>query len=436
MDGISYIYQAWIKKRHKIEYSVKLIRRKPIIKKYWMEMILKILGFIAILLLTSSAALPVLVNASQPTSIDVIIGIKSPKNFDELDVLVTSHGGRMMECWSLISAIHVTLPPQAIEAIEKNPNVLYIEEPGTVYVFKGKPTIPPGQEKPKPGQSQQPPQELRCGIDRIDADNAWDLSKGAGIKESILDTGIDNKHQDLDANNKGGVSHIGFRTSTNPKDWTDKHGHGTHVAGIIAAEDNDIGVIGVAPEAWLYAVKVIGDDGSGSVIDVIDGIMWAIENDMQVISMSFGGPINNIALQLMCDMAFDEGIILVAAAGNSGSDVMFPAAYNSVIAVSATDDSDSVPSWSCFGPEIELAAPGVQIKSTYLNDGYEVMDGTSMACPHVSGTVALVWAKNPSLNKWGVRINLQICAEDLGVPGIDYLYGDGLVNAEKSSMFA
>jgi subtilisin family serine protease len=254
---------------------------------------------------------------------------------------------------------------------------------------------------------------------------------GRGIKVAILDTGIDSTHPDLVI--AGGVNFAGTTKdgSTNPADWADGHGHGTHCAGIVAARNNSIGVVGVAPDATLYAVKVLSDSGTGYTSDIIQGLDWCAANGIQVASMSLGGG-GTSSLQAACDNAFAKGVVLVAAAGNSSGPVSYPAAYSSVIAVSATDSTDRLASFSCYGPQIAVAAPGVNIYSTYKGGTYAYMSGTSMACPHVTGSAALVWASGVT-SAPAVRERLTGTAEDLGPAGFDNSYGYGLVDAQKAA---
>ena len=398
----------------------------------------RIFGIFFLALMIFSTFSPVIAQGERPAPIDVIIGVRRGK-LDSTCATVEHLGGSVHEKWLFISAFHAILPQQAVNALKKNPNVVYVEIAGTVYALPGKkPPSPPGQSK----MPEQPAQEISWGVDRIDADVAWAYSNGTGVKIAVLDTGIDYDHPDLKDNVKGGVSVVGPRTSTNPKNWKDKNGHGTHVAGIIAAENNDIGVVGVAPKAWLYAVKVLNNAGTGSYADLIDGIQWAIENGMQVISMSLGGSSCSQALEDACNAAYNAGLILIAAAGNSGDgnpetdEVLYPAAFDSVIAVGATDQTDQAPYWSSSGSQVELAAPRVDIKSTWLDGTYETLSGTSMACPHVTGTVALIWAKDGTLSNIEVRSLLQTTAEDLGIAGKDKIYGYGLVDAGNSTLAA
>lgn len=278
-------------------------------------------------------------------------------------------------------------------------------------------------------------QSLPWGVDRVDAELVWPTDNTANpVKVAVIDTGISKDHTDLKNNIKGGVNTINSR-----KGWNDDSGHGSHVAGIIAAVNNSMGVVGVAPEADLYAVKVLGANGSGFLSDVIEGLQLAVANGMQVVNMSLG---TNSEVQSMHDAvtaAYNAGITLIAAAGNSGGAVSYPAAYPEVIAVSATDSNNNLASFSSRGPEVDLTAPGVSIYSTYKGtNAYATLSGTSMASPHVAGAAALllntpvetydadadgVW--DPS----EVKQKLQDRATDLGVPGFDNLFGFGLVSA-------
>ncbi|MFQ5716431.1 MAG: S8 family serine peptidase, partial [Nitrospinales bacterium] len=203
-------------------------------------------------------------------------------------------------------------------------------------------------------------------------------------------------------------------------------------AGIIGAEDNDIGVVGVAPSASLWAVRVLDKNGAGFVSDVISGITWAINNGMQVINMSLGVGINVLAFRDAVDAAHAAGIVLVAAAGNSGGSVLCPACYASVIAVAASDANDNIPVWNSRGPDIELAAPGVAIRSTWNDGKYNTISGTSMASPHVAGTAALMLADDPTLTPHALRLLMQGAADDLPPAGFDNFSGYGLVDAEES----
>ena len=336
------------------------------------------------------------------------------------------HGLRIGHVYShAIKGCAASIPEWKLEAIERHPSVKYVEQ--DIYVRALEQIVPWGISK--------------IGADVVHSDD----NKGEGVKVCIIDTGIDYDHPDLVANYVDGIDLV-----NGDADPLDDNGHGTHCAGIVAAADNDIGVIGVAPEANLYAVKVLNKRGSGFLSTVIAGINWSIENDMHVISMSLGTSVYSESLENACVAADIEGIVIVAAAGNEGDgdpdtiEYSYPAAYDSVIAVGATDINNAAPSWSNSGSFLELAAPGVSIYSTLpiyrvsltplYGFDYGTLSGTSMACPHVAGTAALVLASNPSLTNEDVRLLLQSTADDLGPIGWDTVYGDGLVDAEEAAL--
>ena len=270
-----------------------------------------------------------------------------------------------------------------IAALKQNPKVVRVDDDVTVFALR------------KPGGDPAPAaaQVLPWGIDRIDAELVWPTGNTANpIKVGVIDTGISLKHPDLAANIKGGYNAIRPGKNAN-----DDNGHGSHVAGIIAAINNSSGVVGGAPQADLYAIKVLNAGGSGYLSDVIEGIDWAIANGMQVTNMSLGTTADVQSMHDAVIRAKDARIVQVAAAGNSGGAVNYPGAYPEVIAVAATNSNNNVASWSSRGPQVDLAAPGVGIYSTYKGTGYATLSGTSMASPHVAGIVALMAQKHPAL---------------------------------------
>lgn len=258
-----------------------------------------------------------------------------------------------------------------------------------------------------------PYKRLSWGVNRIDADMVWnhetivgdvttkDGATGTGIHVAILDTGIDSDHPDL--KNLDKTNSINFVPPTNragrvtgttdPTKWDDDNGHGTHCAGIVAGNEANTnnGMIGVAPEATLHAVKVLDSRGSGQYSWIIAGIDWCVNNDIHVISMSLSGSTSTLDLKTACDNAYEAGINIVAAAGNSGKySVEYPASYDSVISVVAVDRYDKPASFNSWNEYVEIAAPGVDIYSTWNDGKYKTISGTSMACPHVAGIIALM----------------------------------------------
>ena len=336
------------------------------------------------------------------------------------DELIAHVGGVKIKNLDLIDAKVVLLPSKASErALAQHPAVLRIDDDAEMRTLA---------------------QVLPWGIDRIDAEMIWPTGNNAdAVKVAVIDTGISASHPDLAANIKGGVNTINSK-----KSWNDDNGHGSHVAGTVGALNNTAGVVGAAPLVNLYAVKVLNRNGSGWISDIIEGIQWAVNNGMQVANMSFGGSSDVQSMHDALIAAYNAGVVLVAATGNSGGGVGSPAACPEVIAVSATDSSNSLASFSSFGPEVDLAAPGVSIYSTYKGSSYATLSGTSMAAPHVTGSAALV-LNNPvdplydtdldgAWDPAEVQQKLQDTATNLGDLGFDNLFGWGLVNAFNATL--
>ena len=338
-----------------------------------------------------------------------------------------------------INAVTANVPKSKIGKIKLDPNVEYVELDQEAHIL-GFPDDSLPLEK-NIIRMYATAQTIPWGVSKIRATEVWpEGNKGTGIKVCIIDTGIDYTHEDLKDNYKGGYNFI-----NNTNDPKDDHGHGTHVTGTVAAMDNNIGVIGIAPEAHIYSLKVLDSNGSGSYSNIISAIDWTINNNMQVISMSFGGSGFSQALKDICDKAYNSGIILVAAAGNSDGDgsqdtVSYPAKFDSVIAVAATDSNDARASFSSCGPEVELAAPGVNVLSTVPKgtckmcdaSGYKQANGTSMSTPHVSGTAALVLKAHPEMTNADVRKTMQDTTVDLGQQGRDIFFGYGRIDAKAA----
>ncbi len=244
------------------------------------------------------------------------------------------------------------------------------------FIYSGRPDdgLPPGIDAA----------ELPWGIRRVDAAHAWAKTQGAGVKVAVVDTGIDPDHPDLKGRVAGGVCKL-----SGCKSWKDENSHGTHVSGTIAGALDGKGVAGVAPQASLYAVRVLDKNGGGSLVSIIKGLVWCAKNKMQVANLSLGSGRGSFFMHLAVKYAKKHGVVIIAAAGNSGASVGYPASYPETIAVAASDDKDQLAKFSSRGPQVDFIAPGVKVKSSIPGGGYAEYSGTSMATPHVAGLAAL-----------------------------------------------
>jgi subtilisin len=327
--------------------------------------------------------------------------------------------------------VSAQLTQSEIRALRDDGNVAKVEDDTPCHAagFGPYPHLRMMQELERPAAETIPE-----GVKQVRADRAWGISMGKGINVAVLDTGIDFNHPDLKANYVRGVSLV---PGTTPMD---DQGHGTHCAGVIAAAKNGAGVVGVAPEASLYAVKVLDKDANGLFGWSIAGIDWCMHHGINIISMSLGCESAPAALELICNSAWERGLLIVAGAGNQNgnpvppqqSNVEYPARYKDVIAVSSIDSTDVIAPNSARGPEVDLCAPGVCIQSTLPGGRYGSLSGTSVACPHVAGVAALAWAAHLSSGITNEQIwnVLASTARGLGRSGRDSSYGYGCVNAE------
>lgn len=266
----------------------------------------------------------------------------------------------------------------------------------------------------------------------------WKQTQGAGVKVAVLDTGIDATHPDLAA----AIDSLQDFTGS-PFGTLDRVGHGTHTAGTIAARQNGRGVVGVAPQCRLLVGKVLGDDGSGDDAQVAEGIAWAVESGADLISMSLGSPVPGPAIEQALEAAVAAGKFVICAAGNDGhgagddganDEVDYPGRWPGAIAVAAVDETGQVADFSSRGAEVCIAAPGVNILSTFPGGGYARLSGTSMATPFVSGVVALKLAERKAQagstlpSPVELRSELTQTATAAGGSNPNNEYGWGLVN--------
>ena len=353
----------------------------------------------------ASAGVMGLASADQPGTVEVNVGYDNPSGADA----ARAQAAEIVRDFDELDAVTIRVAREAVSGLSNRGDVRYVEENGTMEAVA---------------------QSVPYGIDRIDADVAINNgADGTGVDVAVIDTGIDSDQPDLQgilgsgkafAECKGGPKSCRFA-------WDDDEGHGTHCAGTVAAIDNNDLVVGVAPDVTLHSVKVLDKRGSGAYSDVAAGIEYTAKQGWDVGSLSLGGGKSSV-VEDACEYAASQGTLLVAAAGNSGpctDCVGYPAAEPEVIAVSAVDSTDSAASFTSQGPEVELAAPGVDVVSTKLGGGTETLSGTSMSCPHVSGAAATVISETGS-SASQTRQTLKDNAEDIGLAS--NVQGAGLVD--------
>ncbi len=351
---------------------------------------------------------------SQPPDdrVTVLVGFKQKPGASE-EALIKISGGTVTHKFRLIPAIAAKVPKGAIDGLKKHSLVNEVVFDTAIH-------------------SMDTELDSSWGVAQIGAGVPHAANNtGAGVKVCVIDTGIDYTHPDL-ADRYDAAASWDFIAGDN--DPFDDNGHGTHVAGIIAANDNGFGVVGVAPSATIIALKILDQNGNGSIIDAVSALDRCYQYGGHIANHSYGSNLNPGAqIQQAYDKAYTLGLVNVASAGNGAScDVSYPARYESVIAVAATDNNNQRAN-SCTGPEVELAAPGVNINSTVPGGGYDnSYSGTSMASPHVAGVAALVRAAGMT-NAAQIRQRLTSTAQDLGAPGLDAEYGYGLVRADLAA---
>lgn len=358
-------------------------------------------------------------NGNNEKEKEVIVVYKNEKGKEK----VIAQGGEVEHEFDVVPAVSTTLTKEEIKKLEKDPNIEYIEENISFSIVQNEAFSSANHTSLNPVIDG----NYYYNIEAVNAPHAWkDGYTGKGVKVAVLDSGI-SPHKEL--NIKGGVSTVKYT-----KLWYDDYGHGTHVAGIIAAQPgikkvNGMDVVGVAPDVELYAVKVMDRWGQGDLLDILKGIEWAIENDMDIINMSFGSESESQLFKEMLDRAYEQGILLVSASGNEGNDhpVIYPAKFDSVIAVSSVEKDLSLSSFSSKGEEVELAAPGSEIVSTYIRGNYRTESGTSQAAPHVAGFLAILKEKYPTLTNEQLREKMKEYTIDLGPEGKDSSFGYGLI---------
>ncbi|WP_181220288.1 minor protease Epr [Bacillus subtilis] len=315
-----------------------------------------------------------------------------------------------------LPAVAVTADQETVKELKQDPDILYVENNVSFTAadstdFK---VLSDGTDTSDNFE--------QWNLEPIQVKQAWKAGlTGKNIKIAVIDSGI-SPHDDLSI--AGGYSAVSYTSS-----YKDDNGHGTHVAGIIGAKHNGYGIDGIAPEAQIYAVKALDQNGSGDLQSLLQGIDWSIANRMDIVNMSLGTTSDSKILHEAVNKAYEQGVLLVAASGNDGNGkpVNYPAAYSSVVAVSATNEKNQLASFSTTGDEVEFSAPGTNITSTYLNQYYATGSGTSQATPHAAAMFALLKQRDPAETNVQLREEMRRNIVDLGTAGRDQQFGYGLI---------
>ncbi|PGO61574.1 S8 family peptidase [Priestia megaterium] len=264
------------------------------------------------------------------------------------------------------------------------------------------------------------------GPQKVQAPDAWDVTTSNGnIKIAIIDTGVQLNHPELAIKLWPGYNFV--EGNLNPNDG---NGHGTHVAGIAGAlTENSLGIAGIAPSASIIPVRALDNSGNGTLSNIANAITYSTNAGAKVINLSLGSSQGSITLENAINYAWNQGVVIVAAAGNEASNTLtYPAAYQNVIAVASTDINDQKSDFSNYGTWVEVSAPGSTILSTYTGSYYAYLSGTSMACPHVAGLAALLAAQG----KNNVQIKNTILSTCDPVPGTGLYWTYGRINANRA----
>lgn len=269
------------------------------------------------------------------------------------------------------------------------------------------------------------------GVRMVGAPLEWNETMGENVRVGIIDTGVDTNHIELRNRIRDGVNFSGGSKDN----FEDENGHGTHIAGIVAAERNGVGVVGVAPKADLYIAKAFGKDGKTQYPAIEKSVRWMEERKVDVINMSFSSGYTSAKYRSLIWEAHEKGISIICAAGNEGelgdNTIGYPASYAETVAVSAVDINRNIALFSSRGKAAEICAAGIDVYSTYPGGGYATLSGTSMACPIITGAVAILQAKGyirygRRLSPEEIRLLLNIYTEKLGSKGRDRSYGYGI----------
>ncbi len=370
--------------------------------------------------LSQQTTLPVGTASSQ----EILVGFRSEISNSQKDTAHQKIQAKLKKRIKQINVDSIQIPaslslPEAIAHYQNLPGVEYVE-PNFVATTLLTPNDPLFGNQ--------------WNLQKISAEEAYDISQGGSVVVAVVDTGVDASHPDL-----VGLVIAGYNTISENSNSQDDHGHGTLVAGTVTAQTNNgKGIASVAYRSSILPIKVLGSDGTGTYDNVSEGIIYAADNKARIINLSLGGSSDSHTLKKAVDYALNKGSILVAAAGNGGNDTpIYPASYPGVLAVSASDQKDNLASFSSYGSNTFVAAPGVAITSTAIGNNYSQASGTSLSAPHLSGLLAIALSTNPELTNSQVIEYIKSNTEKVGPysyneDGWNPYFGYGRISSGKT----
>ena len=339
---------------------------------------------------------------------------------DELEAA----GVRIIDRLDIISGISCYLNEEQMDLVRDMPSFRYVELDVELYMLEAAPPQPLLIRNYRMAPADE---SIDWGVKRIRAPEAWELSTGKDVRVGVIDTGIAADHPDL----PGAV--IGGFNAIDGGSYADDNNHGTYVASVLAARRNGVGMVGVAPDALLYSIKVMNSDGRGFISDIIEGCQWAIGEKIPVVNMSLGAEYNSIALREAIDEAAFQGMSVIAASGNEGDgQVLYPAGHDVAVCVGASNMDDRRMSWSNYGQALKengALAPGEWILASDRFGELSRVSGTSIAAPHVTGIFALL-LESGQIERESLREFIFQSASRSEDP--DESSGHGIVDAKKA----
>lgn len=360
--------------------------------------------------------------------VEVLVKFQARQSKATVERFVASYGGRSRAEIARIGVHVLSFPLPAhvgiLTRLRADPQVLYAELNGVATIA---------------GLPDDPYYPNQWGLAKIQASQGWDVqTRVVNVVIAIIDTGVDSHHPELRGKLTSGWNYDATSPGYNTADAMDTNGHGTHVAGIAAAPTNNaLGVAGTCPSCVIMPIKVLGANNSGTYDAVASGVIFAADHGATIINMSVSGTTFSQALYDAVSYAADRGALVIAAAGNNGTNVVtYPASFPNVLAVAATDSTDQRAAFSNYNTYVSVAAPGSGIYSTLWSSTagstYGYKNGTSMATPFVAGLAGLLAAHDPGLTTTQLRAVIEQTADDLGTRGWDAYTGYGRINVARA----